>query len=103
MYPKNKLLLSPAEVLCETDFFVFFLIFSEMYCLCVNPYTLQYGKAILFFPRNSETAAQCFMGEQRAPVGHEESEHGYSGALEEKDCLRKKEDGEPCGGLLSHN
>lgn len=33
----------------------------------------------------------------------EESELAYSGALEEKDHMRNKEDREPCEGLLSHN
>lgn len=26
----------------------------------------------------------------------EESEHEHTGSLEEKDCMRDKEDGEPC-------
>lgn len=50
---------------------------------------------LLYFPLEiqKQITAQCFMGEQRAPVGHEESEHGYTGALEKKDCMRKREDG----------
>lgn len=41
------------------------------------------------------------MGEQRAPVETEGSEHGYRGDLEEKDYMQNKEDREACEGPVA--
>lgn len=58
----------------------------------------------LEIPGNSEIdSSRGFCEGAEGTGGHEESEHGCSGASGQKHGLRNKEDGELREGLFSHN